>query len=123
MLIVLVTLASGTAQALSYALTDGTQVDPVRTVGGLIHTYEGQLHSGVHAVGEDLSEAQLIDADLSGADLRGAIFHCHLSVNYSWKDLVINFNHFCRVFCLIKCLCNHKSNFLSNKIYNFIRQC
>jgi uncharacterized protein YjbI with pentapeptide repeats len=86
MLIVLVTLASGTAQALSYALTDGTQVDPVRTVGGLIHTYEGQLHSGVHAVGEDLSEAQLIDADLSGADLRGAIFDDSYLVRASFRD-------------------------------------
>ncbi len=86
MLIVLVTLTSGTAQALSYKLTNGTQVNPVRTVGGLVHTYQGDLYSGVYAVGRDLSEAELVDADLSGADLRGAIFDNSHLIRASFRD-------------------------------------
>jgi len=61
-------------------------VTPVRTVGGLVHTDQGELYSGVYAVGRNLSEAELVDADLSGADLRGAIFDDSHLLRASFRD-------------------------------------
>jgi len=84
--VALLVLSGGTAHALSYTLTDGTQVDSVETVGGLVHTYQGDLYSGVYAVGKNLAEADLVDADLSSADLRGSIFHASHLIRASFRD-------------------------------------
>ena len=70
----LLTLVASGAQASSYLQIGGNVVDPIQTVHGLDHWYEGpNLEPGV-VVNGDLERAVLSNANLSGADLSGSDF-------------------------------------------------